>query len=990
MRPRSVTHYLRLVAGAVLICLGALIGTASAQYHIDMWTTEQGLPQSSVGSVAQTPDGFIWATTKGGLVRFDGVRFRVYDTATNPELPNSRLAGLFADESGSLWVTTDSFELLRFRAGTFQKVGPADGFPSGEITRSFRMGRGWLIRTRTGAAIIEKNGQIVPDTHPGMRPALGLRPIGVGPGDVRWFDDAAGLAYRYDGARLTRTVTLPADRAEIVFEDRTGRLWMSHRSSGLLISLTGDVVHRYGPKDGVPTTSYVSWLEEPDGTIWFGESGGLLRFRDGTFRLFQTTDGLPSNQVGSVFRDREGSLWVATQGGLARFVEPPITTYSVAQGLAAKNTYPILQDRRGDIWIGGWPGLTRYRNGVFENMSKTVDRGVLSLAETRDGTIWVGLSDGGVRRLTIDGAEARITATALRRPNVANAIYETKSGDVWLGAIRGAFRWHDGVMDEPLPQTADVSAFYEDDRGTLWIGSAAGLARYANGVLTQVGANDGFTGQRVRMIYPGADGTLWFGTYDSGLFRYRDGRFTRYTTAEGLPTNGAFQILEDAQARFWISSNSGIYRVAISELDAVAEGRLRRVTAVRYGKDDGMLNQECNGLGRPAGIRAHDGKMWFPTQDGVVVIDPQNVGRLAQPPVTILDAAVDGVSVPLDRIEIRSGSRALDVRYAALTYVRSELASFRYRMEGLEEEWHDDTGSDRTARYAQLPYGNFTFRVIAANREGVWNEAGASIPVIVVPPFWRTTWFMSLAFLSFVAAGFGTHRVRLGVIEKERARQEAFARQLLDSQETDRRRIASELHDGVSQTLVVMRNWARRGGEPLSEEAAARRLDKIEGAAAQALGEVREVVQDLVPYHLERVGLAEAIRDAAQRVADATSIAITCACADLTGALTSETSLRLFRVAQEGLNNVVKHSGAREAWLEITRDSAHVRLTLRDNGKGFVPGSTTPTVATGGFGLVGMAERAKMMGGEMTIDSAPGKGTTIIITVPTAPAAPAP
>jgi signal transduction histidine kinase len=311
------------------------------------------------------------------------------------------------------------------------------------------------------------------------------------------------------------------------------------------------------------------------------------------------------------------------------------------------------------------------------------------------------------------------------------------------------------------------------------------------------------------------------------------------------------------------------------------------------------------------------------------------------------------------------------------------LAQFKYRMEGLESEWHEDTGSDRTARYAQLPYGNFTFRVIAANREGVWNEVGASIPVIVVPPFWRTTWFMSLAFLAFVAAGFGTHRVRLGVIERERARQEAFARQLIDSQETDRKRIASDLHDGVSQTLVVIRNWAQIGEPSLPEDSAGRkRMGDIGRAAAQALGEVREVVQDLVPYHLERVGLAEAIREAAVRVADASSLAITCTCADLTGALSTEMSLRLFRVAQDGLNNVVKHSGAHEAWIEITRDSAVVRLTIRDNGKGFLPESIKPTVATDGFGLVGMAERAKMMGGEMAIDSAPGKGTTITITVP--------
>jgi signal transduction histidine kinase len=304
-------------------------------------------------------------------------------------------------------------------------------------------------------------------------------------------------------------------------------------------------------------------------------------------------------------------------------------------------------------------------------------------------------------------------------------------------------------------------------------------------------------------------------------------------------------------------------------------------------------------------------------------------------------------------------------------------------MENLETEWHDDTGADRIARYAQLPYGNFVFRVIAANRDGVWNEEGARIAVSVVPPFWRTRWFMALMLSGVLTAGFGVHRLRLANLERKRALQQAFARQLIDSQETDRRRIAAELHDGVSQTLVVIKNWARTVEQALPEDHLSRRkLGEIGGAATHALGEVREVVQDLVPYHLERMGLSEAIRDAAARVADASGIQITCDLADVRGELNSDIALKIFRVVQEGLNNIVKHSGARAASIVLAVDGGQARLTMRDDGRGFDPKAVAPTTAGDGFGLVGMQERARMMGGDMTIVSAPGHGTTINIVVP--------
>lgn len=984
----SRAHLLRHLAAGALILISVAAGTAAAQYRIDTWTTENGLPQGTVTSVAQTPDGFLWLSTFGGLVRFDGVEFRVFNTVTNPELLNSRLRGAVVDRDGLLWIMTEDLVVMQFREGRFWKVEIPLKTVRGIYMPDGRMG----VASYTDEIVAWQNGALVPYTRPVPPGADGMTRIGQAPpsgdGPITWFRDSRGIAHRFVGDRLTRSVALPPGN---VTEDRAGRLWMKDpQRGGDLLCFDGATVTSYGRKDGLIGVEMLNIVEDRDGTLWLPQAQGLARFRDGRFTSFTKANGLPHTNIRSLIRDREGTLWVGTEGGLARFTEQPIVTYTTRDGLAADNTYPILEDRRGDIWIGGWPGLTRYRHGAFENVTAALGLAppfrpsITALMEHRDGAVWVATLGQGIKRLKDGRVTTVVDATVDWN---YYAMFQSGTGDVWIAGDRGAHRFHEGVVDPALALGgAAASVFHEDARGVLWIGGVQGLFRYEQGAVTQVDEHEGFNGKRVRVIRSDPDGTMWIGTYDTGLYRYRDGRFTRYTTTEGLPANGAFQILEDAQQRFWICSNSGIYRVARAELDAVASGARRTVTSIRYGRDDGMANQECNGLGRPAGIRAADGRFWFPTQGGVAVVNPAALAKTLPPPVALLDVKVGGVSTPsLDRIEIRSGSTSIEVQYTALTFVRPELAQFKYMMEGLETEWND-AGTDRTARYARLPYGDFRFRVIAANREGVWNEEGAGIDIIVVPPFWRTTWFMALMMSLVATAAYAGHLWRLAVVERKQAVQQAFARQLIDSQEADRKRIASDLHDGVSQTLVVIRNWARVAAPAaFPDSAAGRRLGEIAEAASQALGEVRSVVHDLLPLHLERMGLVEAMRDAATRVAGASGIAITCTLADVDNHVPPEIALKLFRVAQEGLNNVVKHSRATEASIEVTLEPARIRMTIQDNGRGFDPDEISPTSAGDGFGLVGMAERTRMMGGDLTIESAPGRGTTITISVPRAP-----
>ncbi len=971
------------VIALVLLLTGA--GAAAAQYSITTWTTEDGLPQSSVVAIEQTPDGFLWVTTLGGLARFDGRTFLTFDTTTNPELPHSRFAGVRVDGDGQLWVTLQTGQLLRLSDGRFELMGPVHGFPGGIVLRIAVVNGRFVVDTTEGVVVWREGRFKIDDTMPGRPASSGLTFAGYASNGARWYRDGQGRAHRIESGRVTRSIELPGGA---IREDRTGRVWSLVLPSGTLVAadVNGQVTH-YDRDDGLMPAGALSGVEEPDGTIWLPAQRGLNRFRDGRFTSIGAADGLPDELVRVAFVDREGSVWVGTNRGLSRLVRKRIVAMTRADGLAADNTYPILEDRTGTIWIGGWPGLTRYARGRFEPAPADFDlatRNILSLMEHQDGSIWVGTIGSGIRRITANGADTVEGSL----PFSANVLYQSDNGDVWVGTDRGLQRYRDGVFTRITGFVGEIGVVFQDGSGTTWVGTMEGLSRVLNDSLVPVSVDTGFTGRRVRAIHQDSAGTLWFGTYDTGLFRYRNGRFTRFTVREGLPTNGAFRILEDEQNRFWISSNVGIYRVDRSALDDVGEGRRRTVASVLYGRDDGMANQECNGLGQPAGIRARDGRYWFPTQMGVAIIDPAAMTVNAQPPpVAFLDVSVGGFPVAdRQRVEIRSPRAEFRARYAALTFIRPELARYRYRMEGLDPDWID-AGTDRTVRYSDLPYGNFRFHVIAANRDGIWNDTGASLEIVVIPPFYRTPWFIGLVLGVIGIAAFGTHRSRLRSLEQRRAVQEAFARQLIDTQEVDRKRIAAELHDGVSQTLVVIKNWAQLSSQgDGAETQVQRRMGQIADAASQALGEVREVVHELLPYHLERLGLAGAIGEVASRTAEASGIRIDCACHGLDGQLAPDTQLRLYRIIQEALGNIVKHSGATSAQIRSAVDAMTLRVTISDDGRGFDPGAVVPTTPGHGFGLVSMAERARMMGGALTISSSPGAGTTVIIEVPRAAA----
>ncbi|MFM8534051.1 MAG: two-component regulator propeller domain-containing protein, partial [Acidimicrobiia bacterium] len=311
------------------------------------------------------------------------------------------------------------------------------------------------------------------------------------------------------------------------------------------------------------------------------------------------------------------------------------------------------------------------------------------------------------------------------------AIHGDKHGTVWAATNKGILQFKDQALVGTLTVKSGLpnefmTTIFEDRSGTLWFGGFGGLSKFVDGTLVNYTTKEGLAGSYVRTIYEDAEGTFWIGTYDEGLSRFKDGRFVNYSTATGLYNNGVFAIQEDARGNFWISSNGGIYRGNRKELNDFADGRITEVHSVGYGSEDGMLSTECNGGRQPASLRDDQGRFWFPTQDCVVIVDPQQERDNAWPPSVVIESA----TVERQATDVRNGLvigpglKNIEINFAGVSLIKSEQIKYRYRLEGHDPDWID-AGTRRTAYYSSLPPGSYRFVAKAANSDNIWNDEGA-------------------------------------------------------------------------------------------------------------------------------------------------------------------------------------------------------------------------------------------------------------------------
>lgn len=965
------------------------------QFRFDRWTVDEGLPQNSIYAITQSSDGYLWLTTFDGLVRFDGVRFSVFNRATLKNLPSNRFSNLFAEADGTLWAITEEVGLVRFQNGQLKTLTTADGLPTNKVQQIQKDLDGSLLIIANDGLARWREGSLKVERKQDFREYK----IYVSPASWRWELDKNGLwKIGQDGSAIEYPVTFNSQKISFertfnylfyvtMHEDQTGALWLA--ASGNLYQIKDGTIKVLTEKDGMPNSLVRDITQDSEGKIWIGtEKDGACQLNGNRFTCYNRSNGLSSNFVRDIFSDREGTLWITTNdGGINRLTKQVITPLSIAEGLLDKNVYPILADRTGNIWIGSSTALSQFNDGKIKNYTlgkPLFYEYVQALLEDRQGRLWIG-SVGGVQYLQNGRFIDFIGQLGF---SIGEAdfwdIHEDNTGSIWFATTKGLVKFQDGIVkrfttENGLP-TNDVRLIYERKDGTLLIGTYNGLMMMrGDGTISQIFTEkDGLAGNFIRSMYEDAEGILWIGTYDSGLSRFKDGKFVNFTTANGMFSNGVFAILEDNRSNFWMSSNQGIYRVSRQELNDFADGKISKITSTAFGKQDGMLNAEGNGGRQPAALKNKDGKLWFPTQDGVAIIDPEAVPFNPNPPPVVIESAVlSGASVDLgNKLEIQPSQDNLEIRYTGLSFIKPEQTRFRYKLEGLDENW-TEAGTRREAFYPYLPPGKYTFRVIAANSDNVWNEQGAALEIVVHPAFFRTWWFTFLVILAIAAFVFWLYSRRLAEVRREQSAQEEFSRKLINAHESERRRIAAELHDSLGQHLAMIKNSAVFGAQIVKNvEEAKAHLGKISEQSAQAISEIREISYNLRPYLLDRLGLTKAINSMLNKIADTTELNLNSQIEDIDGIFDNEAEMSIYRITQESLNNILKHAEAAEVNVSIKKNEQFVDIKISDNGKGF---EVIKDNKRGGFGLLGMRERAKMISGTVSVDSEIGKGTTVSI-----------
>jgi signal transduction histidine kinase/streptogramin lyase len=981
-RPAGTSRALYALGWLLVILF--VIHSASAQYRFDAWTADNGLPQNIVRGMHQTPDGYLWIATLDGVARFDGVHFTIFNKSNTPGIVTNRFGAMVGGMGDDLWLTSENGRVTRYHNGSFQTYGREQGLPEDNPVRGItadNSGVVWVLFNNVIARWDETAGRFnsfalkFPQAH---YKALRWGHLGF------WGTDGKTLELFFRGQFFESPLPswLPASSIWEAAVDQKRTIWLE-TYSGQHISII-DGIATIQPSG--TTIDYVD-LQKHTWKMLVGHQ--LDRSIEGV-----TLGANPPSSFSQVAEDREGSIWLGTEGqGLYRLQHQSVQVYSKEQGLIDRNVYPIYQDHSGAVWIGAWhTGLSRFAAGKFTNY--TVADGlpnalVTALYEDRDGRLWVA-THGGLGIFT-NGRLQKPPGQAPSQDLHVQAIQQDKEGALWFGTTDGLVKYSNGVSQTFTTHdglaTNDIHVLIASSTGDLWIGGYGGLTKLHNGqfkILT-----DGTTSQSesIRSLYEDPDGVLWIGTYDNGLARLKDGRFTHYTVHDGLFSSGVFQILEDARSNLWMSSNRGIYRVSKQDLNDFAANKRKTVTSIAYGTIDGMLNAECNGGLSPAGIKTSDGKMWFPTQNGVAIVDPEVVSRNLQPPPVVIESSLlDHLRLPItDSIEIAPSQKNLEIQYTALSFVKSDQIQFRYKMEGLDTDWID-AGSRRTAYYSHIPPGKYSFRVIAGNSDGVWNTVGQSLPVEVLAPFYRTWQFLTFLALLSALLIWAIANFRITQLRRAQVAQHRFSQQLIASQESERKRIAAELHDSLGQRLVVINNLAlfflRSHLHHAKDGEQAEAIKEISAEATLAIEETRSIAYNLRPFQLDRLGLTKSIEALIRTVSKSSEIHITTDLANVDDAFPEGLRINFYRIVQEALSNIMKHAHATKVKVSTQRTDTDVVLTIEDNGQGFTPVARSAPAGNSGFGLTGMTERASLLGGRLKMRSDPASGTVMIVEIP--------
>jgi signal transduction histidine kinase/ligand-binding sensor domain-containing protein len=982
---------------------GIYFGLAAAppNYVIRTWQVENGLPQNKVTAVTQTRDGYLWLGTYGGLARFDGVQFRIFDDNNTPEMRSSRVTSLFEAADGTLWIGDESGHVTQYKNGRFKAVEFHPAWGGGKIydIASDESGDIWLLNESGELARVRDGLVLTPEAGTASKLVDMTRSVNgtiwvARDGRVSALEHGQLRPLELNGAATNNTYVMgigaSRDGGLWVAADGRIRKWKDEKWAADL-GLT--------PWDTSPVTR---WIETQKGVLAAGtaDRGLYLLFQDQNEKPlhFDHASGFPSDWVISLWEDRERNLWSGTGAGLVVVRPNNVETISPPDQWKGRAVLSVCPGQNGALWIGTeGAALYRFQNGTWTNFNSAQgirNPYVWSLAEDEQGRLWAGTWGGGLFVQDGDSFDFAPGMTNITLP--MPAILPTHGG-LWIGTTAGLLRYENEKatwFNQHNGQTlSDVRAIAEDKQGAVWFGMAGnGLGCLRNQDVRQFKKLDGLSSDFIECLHFGDDGTLWIGTFGGGLNRFKDGHFSVINRNQGLPNSAIGDIEADGRGFFWMSSYGGIIRVSESELNRCADGEIKEVHCLTYGINDGLPTLECSEGLQPAGCKTADGRLWFPTGKGLVSVDPANVKiNPLPPPVVIEEMRVDdkpfaGEEAPgVTAFKIPPGRHRFDFQYTGLSFIAPEKVRFKCRLNGFDNDWVD-AGTKHLASYNYIAPGDYSFQVTACNNDDVWSEVGASLAFNVLPYFWQTAWFRGLALAALVAMSGGL--VWFDTRRRMRHKLERIERQR--DIEHERARIAQDIHDdlGVHLTRITMLSESARGGLDSPAQTVGE-LNQIYDTARELTRSMDEIVWAVNPKHDTLESLTSYLEKFAQDLL--ATAGIRCRL-DMPlqfpeWRLTAEVRHNLFLAFKEALHNVVRHAAATEVRIVLTLGKSSFELTIADNGCGFThdeegkPADDTDRFSSGN-GLENMYRRLHEIGRDCEIQTAPGQGTKVIFTVP--------
>jgi ligand-binding sensor domain-containing protein/signal transduction histidine kinase len=987
------------------------------QYAHTAWKVSEGFSQGVIRAIAQAPDGYLWLGTEFGLLRFDGVRAVPWQPPAGKHLLSSDITSLQVARDGRLWIGAYS-GLASWKDGTLTHYPELDG----QIIEALLEDRegtiwvgGWAPSIGRLCRIQSGNTQCYGEDG---RFGSGVTTLYEDSGGNLWAGGMTGLWRWKPGPPKLYPIADPAHRIYALIESDDG---------GILIAKHGGMTKlRNGKAEAYPLPAGPQFrphrlLRDRNGGLWIGAvvDRGLLHIHKGTTDLFTRADGLSGGAVSSLFEDREGNIWVATLDGLDRFRDFAVPTISVQQGLSSQGVAAVLAARDGSLWLGTSNGLNRWNKGQITIYRKR------SLHGVRAGSSLSGLtpgrgadSKGMVREITDSGLPdnpvdslfqdyrgqiwvATLSGVAFFKsdrfvpvgsvPNgVVYSIAADRAGNVWMSHQEALFHLLEARMLERIPwaklgRREPASALLHDAvQGGLWVGfQEGGVAYFKDGrIRASYASPEGLGDGMVRGFYVDGNGTLWAAT-EGGLSRIKDGRVLTLTSQNGLPCNTVHWMMEDDAHSVWLYLACGLVRISRSELDAWASHSKQTIQATVFDSSDGVSNHRITSGYSAVVAKSADGRLWFVPFGGVSVIDPQHLAfNKLPPPVHIEQMLGDG-----KKYDIASGLRLpplvrnLAFDFVALSLVAPEKNRYRFKLEGWDYDWREAVNEFRV-EYTNLPPRQYRFRVIASNNCGVWNETGDTLDFSIAPAYYQTNWFRATLVAAFFVGLWGLYRLRLHQIARE-------FNASLEGRVDERLRVARDLHDTLLQSFqgLIPVFQTARNLLPGQSDRAADVLDEGLHDAADAIVEGRNAIQNLrakpsmdrdLGSLLNAAGQELAQSPEAEGSAPAFRVVVEGSRQPLAPLLQDE----IYRIGREMLRNAFRHAHAGRIEAEIRYDRGMFRLRIRDDGKGIDSSVLKEGSRTGHWGLPGMHERAKRMGGRLKIWSEPGAGTEAELTVP--------